>query len=73
MKRNNYDVRADILRLCRTPKKKTWIVYGSNTNFKMMDRYLSQLVDVGHIRVEGDLFFTSELGNSWVSNFDKLQ
>jgi len=73
MKRNNYDVRADILRLCRIGQKKTWVVYGTNLNFKMMDRYLVQLVELGHIRVEGDLFFTSELGNSWVSNFDKLQ
>jgi len=70
MKRNNYDLKACIIRLCQTPQKKTWIVYGSNTNFKLMDGYLQELVDGGLVRCDGVFFSSTDLGVAWLERFD---
>jgi len=55
-RRNDLDICARILEVSRTGAKKTQIVYQSNLNFKIVEKYLKRLTESGLLK-EGDRFY----------------
>jgi len=55
--RNNYQVLKEVLLVMSADNVKTHIVYGSNTNFKMLKHYLETAKKSG---------LAMEIGNNWI-------
>jgi len=49
-RRNAIQVKLDILRITRDETVKTRIVYGANLNFKIIKRYIGELINSGLLR-----------------------
>ena len=65
-RRGKIEIITDILELCRTPTRKTAIVYQCNLNFKIVKGYLHNLLNKGLLIKETqgskNLYSTTELG-----------
>ena len=72
-RRGKIEIISDILELCKTPTKKTAIVYQCNLNFKIVKGYLhSLLIKELLIReiIDGKhLYSTTDLGNTVQNTF----
>ena len=51
MRRTPYHILYDILNLCMNPVLKTRIVYQCNLNFKIIQKYLSLLIEKEYLNV----------------------
>ena len=71
-KRNNLDIVAEILRVSLEGAKKTWIVYKANLNFRIVDRYLKQLIEKGLIKKSSGIYITSERGLEFLDGYDHI-
>ncbi len=75
-KRSNIEVSADILRAAISGIRKSHIVYQTNLNNKLADRYIDDLrkseLIVGPIG-RGKIFSTTEKGRKYIQLFDDLQ
>jgi len=72
MRRNNLDICAEILRLSEGGAKKTRIVYQANLNFKMVKRYLGNLLEKEFLEQNGDQFFQTEKGARFIEQYEAL-
>ena len=72
MKRNNLDICADILRVSKGGAKKTHLVYKANLNFKIINEYLSKLLERELITRVGDRFFITEKGSEFIERYEAL-
>jgi predicted transcriptional regulator len=72
VKRNNLDICADILKVSRGGARKTHLVYKANLNFKIVKRYLGQLLDSELIENNGDLYYLTEKGSRFIERYDSL-
>ena len=72
MRRNNLDIFSDILTIASNGAKKTQIVYKCNLNFKILAKYLLILSEKKLIEKQGKLYYTTPLGNEFVSKYRKL-
>ena len=50
--RSRLDIIGDMLRVARQGAKKTQIMYQANLSYKLLTRYLSEVLEVGLIRFE---------------------
>jgi len=70
MRRTRYHIRFDILNLCKESMKKTQIVYQCNLNFKIIQKYLSFLIERGYIAITKaktrNLYRTTPKGNEYM-------
>ena len=74
-RRGKIEIVTDILELCRTPVKKTTIVYRCNLNFLIVKKYLERCFNNGWL-VENrigrrNLYTTTELGKDAIDTFNQ--
>ncbi len=72
MKRNNLDICADILRVSKGGAKKTHLVYQANLNFKIVKRYLAELMEKELLEREGDRYYLTNKGSDFIERYDEL-
>ena len=72
MKRNNLDICADILRVSKGGAKKTHLVYQANLNFKIVKRYISELMEKELLEREGDRYYLTSKGSEFIERYDEL-
>jgi predicted transcriptional regulator len=72
VKRNNLDICADILKVSRGGAKKTHLVYRANLNFKIVKRYLNELMESELLESDGDMFYLTEKGSWFIERYDSL-
>jgi len=75
-RRDRWEIIGQILSLCRTPRKKTWIIYKCNLNFKTFDRYWATIEDHRFGKIEGEqngdrLYITTKRGLAFLSRWEK--
>ncbi len=76
-RRNKFDIIYEILKLAAyNPVTKTKVVYGTNLNFKIADKYLSLLKDMSlieEVSVNGKTFYKStEKGLEFVRRYEDI-
>ena len=73
-KRNSFEIMADILSLCKRPRTKTKVMYGTNLSWQMLQKYLSQLQSLGFLEVHHSLtkYATTEKGLKFVEKWREL-
>jgi len=62
MSRSRIEIIIDILDVARVPTNKTSIVYKTNLNFRLADKYLYLLLNRGLIENRLDKYITTERG-----------
>lgn len=74
-KRNNLDIMADILKAAIGGAKKTWIIYQTNLNFNIGNRYLSQLIQHGLLTIyKGSIKYkTTEKGLEFLEKYNSFR
>ena len=72
MKRNNLDICADILRVSKGGAKKTHLVYQANLNFKIVKRYIAELMEKELLEREGDRYYLTDKGSDFIERYDEL-
>ena len=73
MRRNNRDIEADILKIAIKGTKKTWIVYGANLNFRIVQRYLGTLIERGLLTLENKIYQTTRLGLEYLERINDVR
>jgi len=72
MKRNNIDICADILRVSKGGAKKTHLVYQANLNFKIVKKYITELIEKELLEMTGDRFYVTEKGSEFIERYEIL-
>lgn len=60
--RGKLDIIIDILEVAKTGVNKTKIVYGTNLNFRLADKYLALLMKLGFMEKVEDKYRTTDKG-----------
>lgn len=73
-RRNNLDICADILRIAgeNGGVRKTRIVYLANLNFKIVKKYLRDLIENGLLQHLGDFYFITDKGRTFIRRYRGL-
>ena len=71
-RRNNLDIVADILRVAQGGAKKTRIVYQANLNFKIIKRYLEELLGRKLLSINEPHYFTTGKGRDYLIKYEAL-
>ena len=74
-RRNSIDISANILSIALDGAKKSHIVYGSNTNFKVAEKYLKSLQEAGLIAfpsINERIFRTTPKGKDYLHRYENL-
>ena len=72
-RRNDLDISADILRAAQGGALKTRIVYQANLNFKIVKRYLKDLIDRGLLRFSEPKYFATEKADNYLIAYEALK
>jgi predicted transcriptional regulator len=62
MRRSRIDIVVDLLEVTKNGVNKTAIVYKTNLNFRLADKYLLHLEKQGLLEKKADKYFTSDKG-----------
>ena len=55
--RNRLDIIADVLEVAKGGARKTQIMYGANLSYRLLTRYLKEVMDTGLVkREDGSIF-----------------
>ena len=75
MRRNDFDICADILKISKGGAKKTHIVYQANLNFSIVKKYLSRLITSGFLLDRSDRgeYLTTEQGAEFLEQYARLK
>lgn len=73
MRRNRLDIIADILNAAKKGLRKTRIVYSTNLNFKLANKYLPLLTENGLLEVIDRDYITTSQGIEFLENYSKIQ
>ena len=73
-KRIRLEITAEILSLCRKPQAKTRVMYRTNLSWRMVQRYLSQLLSQGFLEVQHSptRYVTTQKGLKFVEKWRDL-
>lgn len=70
---------ASVLRVAKSPKSRTHIMYGANLSFRQLNRYMELLLDKGLLRVSEEtnskaknLYIITDNGLSFLENYRRL-
>ncbi len=71
---------ASVLRVAKSPKSRTHIMYGANLSFRQLKRYMELLLDKGLLCVSAEetnskaknLYVTTDHGHSFLENYQRL-
>jgi predicted transcriptional regulator len=72
-RRNGLQILADILEFCEIPQPKTRILRDTNTNFKLLEKYLVELKTAGLIAERLGIYLTTAKGKGFVESWIGLQ
>jgi len=72
-KRNALQVMVQILELTRKGSRKTRLMYGSNTSFEQLRKYLEYMKAHGLMVEENDIFSITEKGREFVKAYRELE
>lgn len=71
---------AAVLRIAKSSKSKTHIMYGANLSYRQLERYLEFLLDRGLLKVSGEkhskarhLFVTTDRGLAFLKAYSMLK
>ena len=67
------DIIVDMLLVAGEKAKKTQIVYKADLNFRMLEEYLPHLVDKGLIENTGGEYKTTEKGERFLTDYQKMK
>ena len=73
MRRDGFEICADLLRVARGGARKTQLVYRANLNFKVVKRYLSVLLRNGLLEVDPPFYSSTEKGEEFLRLFEKVR
>ena len=73
MKRNKLDICAEILRLSKGGAKKTHLVYQANLNFKIIKRYLEDLLERKLLAFNDPHYVTTAKGKDYLTKYEALK
>ena len=71
-RRHKFDIIAEILKHSTNGTKKTQLVYSSNINFNILNKYLEPLMARGFIEPSGGLYYTTPAGFEFLYMYDAL-
>ena len=70
--RSRFEIMADIIRACLSPRGKTRIMCKVKLNFRQANDYLSQLTSLGLLSKENGKYVTTEKGREYLSAYKHL-
>jgi predicted transcriptional regulator len=73
MKRQTYDLAAEMLFLALSDVKKTTFIYTCNMSLKLRDKYLKILLKNRLMEQKGDCYHTTQKGIEFIQNYQKLE
>jgi len=72
MRRSKIDIVVDVLEVMKTGVNKTAIVYKTNLNFRLAEKYLLLLEKQGLLEKKSDKYFTSDKGKIFLGKAKDL-
>ncbi len=72
MRRSRIDIIIDVLEVAIMGVNKTSVVYKSNLNFKLAEKYLELLQKQGMVENKEDKYITTEKGNIFLKKAKEL-
>lgn len=72
MKRTRFEIRTDILKVAKYGANKTRIVYGTNINFFIINKYLDYLIEFGLLIKDRKRYYTTDKGLKYIRNVKKI-
>lgn len=72
MRRSRIDIIVDLLEVTKNGVNKTAIVYKTNLNFRLANKYLLHLVKQGLLEKKSDKYFTSDTGKIFLGKAKDL-
>ena len=66
MKRTKFEIRTDILKVAKYGANKTRLVYGSYTNFVIINNYIKHLIESGLLTKNGKIYRTTDKGLKYI-------
>jgi len=72
MRRSRIDIVVDLLEVTKNGVNKTAIVYKTNLNFRLADKYLLHLEKQGLLEKKSDKYFTSDKGKIFLGKAKDL-
>ncbi len=72
MRRSRIDIIIDVLEVAIPGVNKTSVVYKSNLNFKLAEKYLELLQKHGMMENRGDKYITTDKGNIFLKKAKDL-
>jgi len=72
MRRSRIDIIMDVLEVAIKGVNKTSVVYKSNLNFKVAQKYLELLQKHGMVENQGNIYTTTEKGNLFLKKAKEL-
>jgi predicted transcriptional regulator len=72
MRRNKIDIIVDVLEVTKNGVNKTAIVYKTNLNFRLAEKYLLLLEKQGLLEKKSDKYFTSDKGKLFLGKAKDL-
>lgn len=67
--RDRLSIIASILGAAGSGSSKTRIMFKANLSFKLLEKYLDDVVSAGLVRVEGSTYLASELGKEFLKRY----
>jgi len=71
-KRGQLEIMAEILLFCRRGKAKTKIMYATNINYPLLQKYSDTLTSRGLLRFENGKYVTTEKGFAFFNLFKRI-
>jgi predicted transcriptional regulator len=79
LQRGRWDIMASVLRVAKSPKSRTHIMYGANLSFRQLKRYMELLLDKDLLCVSEEtnskaknLYVITDHGLSFLENYRRL-
>jgi predicted transcriptional regulator len=72
MRRSKIDIVVDVLEVTKNGVRKTVIVYKTNLNFRLAEKYLLLLEKQGLLEKKSDIYFTSDKGKIFLGKAKDL-
>jgi predicted transcriptional regulator len=72
-RRTELDIACDLLSVARTGAKKTFLVYQTNLNFRIIKKYIQNLIDTGLLQCDSNIYTTTDKGKTFVRQYKALR
>ena len=73
VRRGRFDIICDILSVSRTPATKSHVSNRANVRSPLLEEYIGLLVSRGMLIENDGVFLTTEKGNVYLQDFERLQ